>query len=272
MPDLPTGTVTFLLTDIEGSTRLWEQQPAAMRESLARHDALLTAGIQQFGGAVVKSRGEGDSVFAVFARATDAVAAACALQRALVAEPWPAALPLRVRVALHTGEAELVDGDYRGAAVNRCARLRAMAHGGQVLLSRTTYDLVRDALPEGARLLDRGERRLRDLTRPEHIFELLHPDLPREFPPLTALDLHPGNLPLRPTLLLGREKEVTAVRELLRGDVRLVTLTGPSGTGKTRLGQQVAADLIDLFTDGVFFVDLAPTGGWAPLPGAPRSL
>src|SRR5919205_2516297 len=144
MPELPTGTVTFLLTDIEGSTRLWEQHPAAMRQALVRHDALVETVVIEHGGVVVRPRGEGDSRFAVFARATDAVAAAAALQQALHAEPWPTPTPLCVRMALHTGEADLRAGDYYGTVVNRCARLRAVAHSGQTLLSEATYDLVRE--------------------------------------------------------------------------------------------------------------------------------
>ncbi|MFI5342376.1 MAG: adenylate/guanylate cyclase domain-containing protein, partial [Candidatus Methylomirabilales bacterium] len=211
----PTGTVTFLFTDIEGSTRLWEQHSAVMAAVVARHDALLMGCIQQQDGVVVKSRGEGDSLFAVFARATDAVAAAAALQQTLPAEPWPLPAPLRVRVALHTGEAELREGDYYGAALNRCTRLRAAAHGGQVLLSLPTQELVRDHLPPGISLRDLGECRLKDLVRPERVFQLLHPDLPAEFPPLRTLDAYANNLPAQPTPLLGREREVAAGRRLL---------------------------------------------------------
>jgi predicted ATPase/class 3 adenylate cyclase len=260
MAELPTGTVTFLLTDIEGSTRLWEEDPETMRSALARHDALLTKGIQQLGGHVIKSRGEGDSLFAVFSRATDALSAACRLQHALVREPWPTPAPLRVRMSLHTGEADLRDGDYFGAAVNRCARLRAAAHGGQILLTRAAQELVRDSLPQGASLQDLGEHRLKDLTRAEHVFQLLHPDLPQEFPPLVTLDRRPNNLPVQLTPLIGREREVVAVGNLLRHESsgRLVTLTGPGGTGKTRLGLQVAAELLDDCPDGAFFVALAP--------------
>jgi predicted ATPase/class 3 adenylate cyclase len=269
MPELPTGTVTFLFTDIEGSTRLWEQHPAAMPAALARHDALLTTAIQEYEGVVVKSRGEGDSLFAVFARATDAVTAACAAQQAILTEPWPlpspprggaggGVRPLRVRVALYTGEADQREGDYYGLGVNRCARLRAAAHGGQILLALATQELVRDFLPEGVRLRDLGVCRLKDLTRPERVFQLLHPELPADFPPLLTLDARPNNLPDQPTALIGREREVEAVRTLLRREgVRIVTLTGPGGTGKTRLGLQAAADLIDDFADGVFFVALA---------------
>ena len=259
MAELPSGTVTFLFTDIEGSTALWEHHPEPMRTALVRHDALLAEGIEGHSGVVVKSRGEGDSVFAVFARASDAVVAAADLQRALQGEPWPTPAPLRVRMALHTGEAELREGDYYGAAVNRCARLRGIGHGGQPLLSEATAVLVRDALPEGASLHDLGEYRLRDLARPERVFQLLHPDLPADFPPLASLDARPHNLPVQPTALIGRERELDALRDLLlREEVRLLTLTGPGGTGKTRLGLQLAADLLDHFEDGACFVPLAP--------------
>ncbi|HEY8744987.1 MAG TPA: adenylate/guanylate cyclase domain-containing protein, partial [Chloroflexota bacterium] len=175
MPDLPTGTVTFLFTDVEGSTRLWEQQPEAMRQALVRHDAIIDAEVDRHAGVVVRPRGEGDSRFAVFARASDAVAAAVAIQQALHGEAWPLPTPLRVRLALHTGEADLREGDYYGSAVNRCARLRAVAHGGQVLLSQTTFDLVRGALPPDTRLRDLEEHRLVGLTQPEHVYQLLHP-------------------------------------------------------------------------------------------------
>lgn len=258
MPELPTGTVTFLFTDIEGSTALWERAPDAMRLTLGRHDALVAEAIEQNGGIVVKNRGEGDSVFAVFARPTDAVASARALQLAMLGEAWPAETPIRVRAALHTGEAEFRDGDYYGSTVNRCARLRAIGHGGQTLLSAGIQELVRDHLPPGIVLRDLGEHRLRDLVRPERVFELNAPGLPAEFRPLRSLDTRPHNLPVQPKPLIGRERELAELHRLLRrDDVRLVTLTGPGGTGKTRLALQAAADSIDRFADGVFLVQLA---------------
>ena len=152
MPDLPTGTVTFLFTDVEGSTRLWEQQPLAMRQALTRHDAIIEGEVAQYAGVVVRPRGEGDSRFAVFARATDAVAAAAAIRQALWSEPWPTDAPLRVRLALHTGEADLREGDYYGAAVNRCARLRAVAHGGQTLLTQATACKLKLSSPRNCRI------------------------------------------------------------------------------------------------------------------------
>ena len=259
MAELPGGTVTFVLTDVEGSTALWEEAPEAMRTALARHDALFEAAVAQHRGVHIRPRGEGDSRFAVFASAPDAVAATLAIQEAFAAEAWPTPRPIQVRIGVHTGEAQLREGDYYGSAVNRCARLRGIGHGGQVLLSEATTALVRDNLPPGAALLDLGTHRLKDLTRPEHVSQLVAPHLPAEFPALVSLDARPHNLPLQTTPLLGREQEVQAVsRLLLRDGVRLVTLTGPGGTGKTRLSLQVAADLLDQFEDGAFFVELAP--------------
>ncbi len=262
---LPSGTVTFLFTDIEGSTKLWEAHPAPMRAAVARHDALAASLIEGHEGTLVKSRGEGDSLFAVFARASDATAAACALQRALLAEPSPDGLRLRVRMALHTGEAELRGGDYFGPAVNRCARLRSVAHGGQVLLSLPTEELARDSLPEGAALLDLGEHRLRDLARPERVFQLLHPELPTEFPPPRSLDALPNNLPLQVTSFIGREKEITEARALL-AKAPLLTITGSGGVGKTRLALQVAAEELDHYPDGVWLAELAPLSDPALVP------
>jgi predicted ATPase/class 3 adenylate cyclase len=257
LPDQPTGTVTFLFTDIEGSTRLWEQHPESMGRALARHDALLTEQIEQHGGHVVRSRGEGDSFFAVFARATDALAAVCALQQALLTELWPDdGAPLRVRAALHTGEAEWRQKDYYGAAVNRCARLRAVAHGGQTLVSAATQELVRDQLPAGASLRDLGSHRLKDLQHPEQLFQLLHPALPADFPPLRSLAAFAHNLPVQLTRFIGREKEMAEVKRLLAAS-RLLTLTGSGGCGKTRLALQVAAEVLEEYPDGVWLVELA---------------
>jgi predicted ATPase/class 3 adenylate cyclase/DNA-binding XRE family transcriptional regulator len=259
VPVLPTGTLTFLLTDVEGSTRLWEQHPAAMRQALERHDTLIEAAVVRHAGLVIRPRGEGDSRFAVFVRATDALAAAAAVQQALFTEPWPPEVVLRVRLALHTGEADLRAGDYYGSAVNRCARLRAVAHGGQTLVSLATSELVRDALPAGAELRDLGQHRLKDLTRSEHVFQLNAPGLPAEFPALRTLEGRPHNLPVQPTPLLGREDDLARLAALARrSDLRLLTLTGPGGIGKTRLALQLAADLLDQFADGTYFVDLAP--------------
>jgi predicted ATPase/class 3 adenylate cyclase len=263
--ELAEGTVTFLLTDIEGSTKLWLQHPDAMRVALARHDQLLTAEIEYYGGTILKQRGEGDSCFAVFSRATSAVAATASLQRALVLEPWPAEVRLHVRVALHTGEAELREGDYYGPAVNHCARLRAVAHGGQTLLSQTTAALVRDDLPEGVSLRELGAHRLKDLQRPEPIFQLLHPNLPAEFPPLRSLEAFAHNLPLQLTRFIGREREMAAVKRLLQS-ARLLTLTGAGGCGKTRLALQVAADLLPEYPDGVWLVELAALADPALVP------
>src|SRR5947209_5804952 len=232
IPNLPTGTVTFLFTDIEGSTQLWERYPDQLRATMVRHDRIIEDTVGRHGGCVVRPRGEGDSRFAVFSRATDAVTAAAAMQQALHSEPWPAPVSLRVRLALHTGEADLREGDYYGSAVNRCARLRAVAHGGQTLLSQATYELVRETLPAGVQVRDLGEHRLKDLTRPERIFQVLAPDLPAAFPPLLSLDRHPHNLPVQLTPFIGREREVAAVRErLLDPQTHLLTLTGPGGTG-----------------------------------------
>jgi predicted ATPase/class 3 adenylate cyclase len=255
--DLPAGTVTFLLTDIEGSTRLWETVPEAMEEALERHNRLLTGVIEDHGGVVVTSRGEGDSFFAVFPGAAAAVEAAGACQLRLAGEPWPAGASLRVRMALHTGEARVRGSDrVDHAPINRCARVKAAGHGGQVLVTKTTRDLV-GALRGGFGLKRLGEFRLRDLAEPELIYQLTHADLPAEFPPIRTLAERPGNLPLPVSSFIGRERELEQTATAL-GQARVVTLTGPGGVGKTRLALQAAAQVAPRFGDGAWLAELAP--------------
>ena len=257
-PRLPTGTVTFMFTDVEKSTRMWEADANAMRRALARHERLIHTAAAQFGGVVVRPRGEGDSHFVVFTQATAAAAAAHALQLALESEPWPTSAPLRVRIALHTGEADVREGDYYGSAVNRCARLRAAAHGGQTLLSGITAELVGNALPAGAELVDLGIHRLKDISRPEHVFELRTVGARTSTAALGYSTGRSNNLPVQLTSFLGRVQELRLLRQLLlRSDVRLVTLTGPGGIGKTRLAVEAASSLQEQFADGVVFVALA---------------
>jgi predicted ATPase/class 3 adenylate cyclase len=260
--------ITFLLTDVEGSTKLWEREPEPMSAALIRHDELIGGVIADHGGTLVKSKGEGDSTFSIFSDPSAAIAAALEVQLVLQREAWKTSKPIRVRAALHTGEAEPRDGDWYGPTVNRCARLRGAGHGGQVLLSSATRALVERALPAGASLRDLGVRRLKDLSEPQRVFQLVHPDVPASFPPLVTLDARQHNLPVQPTELVGREIETHEVREQLRGDARMVTLTGPGGVGKTRLALAVAAECIDDFTDGAWFVPLAVLDDWQLVPAA----
>jgi predicted ATPase/class 3 adenylate cyclase len=254
MNPLPTGTVTFLFTDIEGSSRLWENHGEAMAVALARHDAVLREAFEARGGNIFKTIG--DAFCVAFPVALAALEAAVSAQRRLRDEPWQDIEPIKVRIGIHTGSAESRDSDYFGPVLNRVSRLLAAAHGGQVLLTLATEELVRDHLPDGVTLRDLGERRLRDLNRPERVFQVLAADLPSEFPPLRSLEIFPNNLPVQLTSFIGREKEMNEVKRLL-GTTHLLTLTGTGGTGKTRLSMQVAADLLDQFPDGVWLIELA---------------
>jgi len=258
MADLPAGTVTFLLTDIEGSTRLWETVPEAMEVALERHNRLVTGVIEDHGGVVVTSRGEGDSFFAAFASAVSAVEAAGVCQLRLNAEAWPAGAALRVRMGLHSGEARVQDGDYVDhAPINRSARVKAAGHGGQVLVTKTTRDLVEGRLGGGFGLQRLGEFRLRDLAEPELIYQLTHAGLPADFPPIRTLAERSGNLPLPVSSFIGRERELEQTAAAL-GQARVVTLTGPGGVGKTRLALQAAAQVAGRFGDGAWLCELAP--------------
>ncbi len=252
--DLPDGTVTFLFTDIEGSTQLLERLPAAYGESLKRHDAHLRRAVAAHNGVVFETIG--DAIYAAFDRPTEAIAAALEAQLELRHEQWGEIGELRVRMGLHTGEAERRGDHYFGRALYRCARLTAIGYGAQVLVSSVTASLVRDGLPPGASLRSLGSHRLKDLGDPEEPYQLEHAELIAEFPALKSLDARPNNLPVELSTFVGREHELAEVRRLLDAK-RLVTITGPGGTGKTRLSLQVAADAIDGFADGTFFVSLA---------------
>jgi predicted ATPase/class 3 adenylate cyclase len=256
MAGLPTGTVTFLFTDLEGSTRLWEEHPEAMRDALGRHDAILREAVESHQGVVFSEMGDG--MAAAFASAGDAVAAGLNAQLGLGASEWGETGPLRARMGVHAGEGELrPDGQYVNQPLNRCARLMAIANGGQVVVSETVESLVREALPTEVGLLDLGEHRLRDLARPIGVFQVTHPALPREFPPLRSLDVMPGNLPTQVTEFVGREAELRSIREAVES-ARIVTLTGVGGAGKTRLALQFAAEAQPRFRHGAWLCELAP--------------
>lgn len=260
MADLPSGTVTFLFTDVEGSTRLWEGQPAEMQRALERHDEILRTSIEGRDGCVFATTGDGFA--AAFARAPDAIDAAMDVQRTLAAEPWPTARPVRVRMGLHTGEASERDGNYFGPVLNRAARIMAAGHGGQILLGGPTASLL-----DNVGLTDLGEHRLKDLADAEHVFQVRADGLPTEFPALRTLDARRGYLPARATAIVGREREVAEVADLVRAN-RLVTLTGVGGVGKTRLALEVGATLTDELPDGVWLVELAAVGDPASVPDA----
>ncbi len=255
MGQAPSGTVTFLFTDIEGSTRLWEEQPEAMRTALARHDALVRAAVAAHGGTIVKTTGDG--AHAAFAAAADGVLAAITAQRALDAESWPAEAAISARMGVHTGVAEERDGDYYGTSVNRAARIMAIANCGQILVSDAAAAVLRD--DRSIKLRDLGEHRLRDLSRPERVHQVVADGLAEDFPPLRSLDALPTNLPSQLSTFVGREAELNRVGKALV-EHRLVTLTGVGGVGKTRLALQLAADLVSEYHDGAWVSELAPAG------------
>ncbi len=255
MAPLPTTTVTFLFSDIEGSTRLLQELGDRYAGLLADHHRLLRAAFGERGGIEVQDHGDG--FYYTFQSAKAALAAAVAAQRAVLSHPWPEGASVRVRMGLHTGEALSGETGYVGLDIHRTARTCTAGHGGQMLLSQTTRDLADDDLPEGVSLRDLGEHRLKDLTRPQRLFQVVAPDLPSDFPPLRSVDVLPNNLPTELTSFIGREKEKADVMRLL-STTRLVTLTGSGGAGKTRLALQVAAEFLDEYEDGVWLVELAP--------------
>ncbi|HEY3238530.1 MAG TPA: adenylate/guanylate cyclase domain-containing protein, partial [Acidimicrobiia bacterium] len=267
--ELPTGTVTFLFTDIEGSTRLAEHLGPGFGGLLEAHHRLLSEAVRSHRGVVVNT--QGDAFFAVFAHAPDALSAAVAAQTALAREPWPGGVAVRVRMGMHSGEAIQGATDYVGLAVHRAARVAGLAHGGQVLLSEATRRLAGPDAPSGITFGDLGLHRLKDLTEPEHLHQLGHPALPGDFPPLRSLDAFRHNLPVAATSFVGRETEVAVLSKHLAED-RLVTLLGPGGSGKTRLALQVAAERVDRHADGVWLAELAPWGDPGLVPAALASV
>jgi predicted ATPase/class 3 adenylate cyclase len=253
--DLPTGTVTFLFTDIEGSTRLLQALGRDYPDVLQRHTQILRQALADHQG--VEFGTEGDAVFAVFETAGRAVEAAVVAQRNIAGEPWPTGRRVAVRMGLHAGEGSVGSDGYVGLDVHRAARVANAAHGGQVLISDATRALVEDALPDGVALRDLGVHRLKDIERPEHLYQLVIQGLPDVFPPIRTLDARQTNLPAERTSFIGREREIAELGDLLR-EARLLTLTGPGGTGKTRLALKVATQELDRQPDGVYFVDLSP--------------
>jgi predicted ATPase/class 3 adenylate cyclase len=266
---LPAGTVTFLFTDIEGSTRLWQQHPRAMKDALARHHAILQHAIDSSGGYVFQI--VGDAFCAAFPTATSGVAAATAAQRALAGEAWKESCPIRVRMAIHTGAAEVHPGEHRsgeyvsGLTLSHASRLLSVAHGGQILVSSATREMLRDGMSERVEFRDLGRHRLRDIADAAHIFQVTLADLPGNFPPLRSLDTVPNNLPRQLTSFIGRRSEMAEVKRLL-SETRLLTLAGPGGGGKTRLSLEVAGDVLPAYPDGAWLVELAPVAAPALAP------
>jgi predicted ATPase/class 3 adenylate cyclase len=252
----PTIARTYWFSDVESSTRIWEKHPDAMATALARHDAILRECVETKSGTIVKTTGDG--LMAVFERPADAVLAGVRAQRSLQDQSWGETGPLRIRIGMHAGEAQLRGGDYFGPAVNRTARIMAAGHGGQILLSGSVAEAIGGLLPSDVQLRDLGQHRLKDLAEPVRLYQVAASGLPDTFPPLATLDQRPNNLPTQVSEFLGRHAELRALRALIDGKTRLLTLIGPGGTGKTRLALQAAAEQIDRFDDGLFFVSLAP--------------
>jgi class 3 adenylate cyclase len=250
------GILTFLFTDLESSTLLWDRYPDLMQEVSARHDDLLRRAFEANHGRVVKTTGDGFHV--VFESPVDGIAAALAAQEAIAAEEWsPEIGALKVRMGLHSGESKARNSDFYGTELNRAARVMGIAHGGQVLISGAAAGLLRGRLPDGAALIDLGLQRLKGLSDPERVYQLTHPRLETDFPPLQSSLSNPHNLPTQLTSFIGRAMELQEVKRLLESN-RLLTLLGPGGTGKTRLMLQAASDLVEQFPDGVWLVELAP--------------
>lgn len=266
---LPSGTVTFLFTDIEGSTERWERYREGMKDAVRRHEEIVNAAIAVHGGSVFKT--VGDAFCASFQTAPAAIAAALDLQRALLKANFSAVDGLSVRSAVHTGLAHERGGDYYGPTVNRVARLLSIGHGGQVLVSGASADLSQGDLPEQTALRDLGAHRLKDLTHPEQVYQLVAPGLQPDFPPLRSLEALPNNLPLQITSFVGRDLEILTISQSLAKQ-RLVTLVGAGGVGKTRLALQVGADLLDRYEDGVWLLELAPISDGALIPSALASI
>lgn len=261
MNDKPVGTITFLFTDIEGSTTLWENHPEQMKLALKRHDEIISQAIAPHGAYVFKTMG--DAFHAAFSRAQDALHAALDAQKALAAEHWLLPAPIKVRMAIHSGSAELRDGDYYGQTLNRAARLLSSGHGGQTLISQAALELARDSIDSGIYYIDMGEHRLKDLIRPEKIYQIQFKGDTASFPPLNTLNNKSHNIPPQSTSFIGRQHQLDRISELFfpkpgHEAARLVTLLGTGGAGKTRLSLQWSAEMIDSFADGVWFVDLSP--------------
>ncbi len=262
----PLRSAAFLFTDIEGSTHLWEEAPDAMRLALEQHDTRLRASIDAHDGEIFKTTGDG--LYAIFASCLQAVNAAVTAQQALITGRWPGETgPLRVRMGVHWGEVQPRAGDYFGATLNRTARIMSAAHGGQILLSAEVVDQITGTTPAGIALRDMGKHRMRGLAHLEHLYQVVVPGLPADFPRLNTLDVTPTNLPVQLTSFVGRVDVLRAV-ELLLQDHRLVTLTGPGGCGKTRLALKAAEEVQDAYPHGVWLTELASLSDPALVPQA----